>query len=553
MKLPRKTRKGSILVTILLFLSILAILVAAVAKDSGQALQTVAQSSRDTQAKYAAYAGLESAMNELRIKETYHGDPGITKNYGELRKNLKGLDNFEYEVLIWNNIKDPASTDEPKEIDGPDGIKVQPDTVYLVSSGRNVERGEEVIISSMAGTARRVRPTFDDAAYAKSKLAVMGADSLVDAWDSVADGDYVAGDFPGSTGGGGGGGPGAPSPNVQDYKATIGTDTAAGRTLRLLDGAKLNGYYRVGPTVDNGNAFGLDSGTTSGGFTGSSTTEYAVTTAQSPNQIAGQEPSMPGTLGDDKYMVDNKDTEVPRFTAPFADEDCIAPPTLNNSRTPVLDGNGKQVYNDKGKPMSNPPAPVALAPGAYTHVEVPADQTLELTAGVYYFRDEMLVQNGKVTTKGDGPVVIFCGKKATFDGAKINPDGGTAKLQLCFTDGDKENSTNLDEAAAAVRDVVAAGGVSPDAVKAMISPQLSSNTSEREGFSFLDIKGESEVHGGISGNNLVANFQNSEIFGSVMGNIVKAQNAKIHQDLSLKGSNLMVGGEWILEGVHQIR
>ena len=208
MKLPRKNRKGSILVTILLFLSILAILVAAVAKDSGQALHTVAQSSRDTQAKYAAYAGLESAMNKLRIKETYHGETEISKTYGTVLKNLDGLDNFQYEVLIWNNIKDPASTDEPKEIDGPDGVKVQPDTVYMVSSGRNIERGEEVILSSMAGTARRVRPTFDDAAYAKSKLAVMGPDSLVDAWDSVADGDYVSGSFPGSTGGGGGGGGG---------------------------------------------------------------------------------------------------------------------------------------------------------------------------------------------------------------------------------------------------------------------------------------------------------------------------------------------------------
>lgn len=550
----RASKRGSILVTILLMLSVLALLVATVAKDSGQTLQTVAQSGRDTQAKYAAYAGLEYTMNELRQDDKFIGER-IADRHGRVKTGLDGLDDFEFDVLIWNNTQssEDVKDKEPEDIEGPDGLLVKPDTVYLVSSGRNLQRGEEVLISSVAGTARKVRPVFDDAAYARTKMTIMGEESMIDAWDSIKSGDYVAGKFPGEMGGGGD--PNAPSPTVEDYKATLGTDSSAGRTLRLVNGARLNGYYRVGPEANPDNAFGLDQGTTSSsGMFSDSETEYAVTTAQALDQIAGQEPAVSGQLGDEKVDVDSKDTDVPKFTAPYADEDCAVPPVLNNPSTPVLDDNGKQVYNEKGDPKMNPPAPVKLPHGGYTHITVPPGQTLELEAGVYYFRDELAVDSGSIITRGDGPVVIFCGKKATFHNADVNPDRRTSNLQLCFTDGDKENSANLNQAMVAVGDVLGgSGSVSPEILKSIISRQLGSDPNDREGFSYLEVTGDSKLRGGISGSSLVANFKNSEIFGSVMGNIVRGENTKIHQDLSLKGSNLMVGGGWILEGVHQLR
>lgn len=538
------------MVTILLMLSVLALLVATVVKDSGQTLQTVAQSGRDTQAKYAAYAGLEYAMNKLRLDEKYVGKE-ISERHGRVKDNLEGLDDFEFDVLIWNNTQslEDAGEEEPTDIEGPDGLAIKPDTVYLVSSGRNLERGEEVLISSVAGTARKVRPVFDDAAYARTKMTIMGQDSMVDAWDSVKSGDYVAGKFPGELGGNND--PNAPTPSTEDYKATLGTDSSSGRTARLLDGARLNGFYRVGPEATEENAFGPDMGTPSGSD-GERT--YAVTTSETPDQIAGKEPDIAGQLGEEKVNIDSKDTDVPKFTAPFADEDCALPPVLNNPSTPVLDDQGKQVYDDKGNPKMYPPAPVKLPHGGYTHITVPPGQTLELEAGVYYFRDDLSVDSGAIITRGDGPVVIFCGKKATFHNADVNPDRRTSKLQLCFTDGDKENSNNLSLAAAAMTDVLSdAGEVSPELLKSVISPPLPGDPTEREGFSYLEVTGNSKIRGGVSGASLVANFKDSELFGSIMGNILRGENTKIHQDLSLKGSSLMVGGGWVLEGVHQVR
>jgi hypothetical protein len=38
-----------------------------------------------------------------------------------------------------------------------------------------------------------------------------------------------------------------------------------------------------------------------------------------------------------------------------------------------------------------------------------------------------------------------------------------------------------------------------------------------------------------------------------LANVVKSQGTNIHQDLALKGSNLMNSGGWALEGVHQLR
>lgn len=529
-------------------LSVLALLVAIVAKDSSQTLKTVAQSGRDTQAKFAAYAGLEYTMNKLRIDEKFVGEE-ISERHGRVQDGIDGLPNFEFGVLVWNNTQsqEDVKDKKPVDIEGPDGLMIKPDSVYLVSTGRNMESGEEVLLSTVAGTARKVRPVFDDAAYARTKMAIVGENSLVDAWDSVKSGEYVAGKFPGDMGGGGGG-PSDPSPNVENYQATLGTDSSAGRTLRLMAGARLNGYFRVGPDTNPKKAFGLES-------SGFDEDEVPVTTALKKEQLAGKEPMTAGQLGEEKVEVDSKDTDVPKFTAPFADEDCVPPPLLNNPSTPVVDSGGKQVYDEKGNPKMNPPAPVKLPHGGYTDLHVPPGQTLELEAGVYYFRDELSVQSGSIITRGDGPVIIFCGKKASFNNAEINTDQKTSNLQICFTDGDTKNSTNLAAASAAVQDILQPGSkpLPAEVLKSILSPQLSKDPNDRNGFSFLEVTGDSKVHAGISGASLVANFQDSEIFGSVMGNIVRGQDTKIHQDLSLKGSNLMVGGGWILEGVHQVR
>lgn len=572
MKLIHRSPQGSILVTVLFMVSILALLVAAVANDSFQSMKSVAQSGRDTQAKYAAYAGMELALNALRRDEYYIGKEVISERHGRTVDEMTGLKKLQYEVLMWNNIQErgedgSTSGGEPSDMAGPEGVIVRPDTVYIVSSGTDTLKGEQVILSSMAGTARRVRPVFEDAAFARTKLAFTGDSSLIDAWDSGGGWNkYAAGDFPGEVGGGGGGGGGGDmSPTVEDYQATLGTDASDGRTLRLLNGARLNGHYRVGPGVEAGAAYGRDAGNDG---------VFAVATAQVDTQIAGTEPDYGDGLSDEKAVVDTKTTEVPQFVSPFSDDDCVSAPTLNNEATVRKDSNGNVVKDKDGNAIVDPPQAVSLPPGGYTKVEVPGGQTLELTAGVYYFRDDFLVNGGTVITKGDGPVVIFCGKKATLHDATINEDGRTSGLQFCFTDNMEDDAvlTQLSNelrgifegSGAAVRQGTSplGGGTSvtyasdeDDYIKNQIAPPVTgeSGESKRSGFSHLKITGNTKLFGSISGNNLVTTMNGGEVFGSIMANVIKGEGAKLHQDLSLKGSNLMTAGGWKLEGVHQLR
>lgn len=578
--------RGSILVTILFMTSILALLVATIASDSIQSMRTVAQSGRDTQAKYAAYAGLEATLNFLRQEEKYHGDDEFTAKTGVLKKKLDGLEHLEFEVSIWNNFRTRDENGSLREednslLEGPDDIMVSPDTVYMVSAGMDTERGETVVLSSMAGTARRVRPVFEDAAFARSKLALSGSESLVDAWDSHGgQNPYIPDTFPGelapsgNTGGGHGNNP--PSPTVENYAATLGTDSSSGFSMLLREGARLNGHYRVGPGVTEDEAFDLylpslaratasnygggdDSGSapvTVGGLPVATADDLlqiaGVNTNDSPD---GQGPSTELGILNDKFVVDTKETEVPRFISPYSSEDVVPGPTLNNPEIKVVDHNNKPVKDAHGNQLVLPPEPVALEPGGYKSIEVPKGQTLQLSSGVYFFSEELKVDGGKITTSGNSPAIVFVGKKATFINADVNSSGSASSLQLCFTDenDDPDERKKID---AALQDIMkfptTAPGESTDLSDDRLD-RLTKRDPDDEGYSYLEVRGKSQVNGTIAGENLIALINNSDIYGGIMGDIISAKNSGIHQDLALKGSRLMTAGGWKLEGVHQIR
>ena len=546
----------------LFLMSVLALLVATVASDSLQTLKTTTQSGRDSQAKYAAYGGLEIVMNELRKDDQYIGDRSISKRHGGMSGELNQLTKVGYDVLIWNNMQKGSSSSGDSSLDealdGPDGVKVRRDTVYLISTGKDQVRGEEVLLASMAGTARRIRPVFEDAAYARSKIAMEG-NVLVDAWDSQGGWvQYVKGEFPtsntsGGSGGGGGGGGGGhghePEPTVKNFEATVGTDSKMGRTMRLLSESKLNGFFRVGPGAQ-AEAFSDDRGSSS---SSKDSVSYGIATATAPDtQVAGQK----DVTGERKYAkVDDKATDMPRFIAPYDADDLSPPPKVDNPSTT------REVRDEWGNKVTQtvPPAPVKVEPGGYERIDVAGDQTLELSPGVYYFKEGMSV-SGKIQLSGSDPVIIFVGEKAVFSGAEINKDGKTSSLQLCFTDELTEES-DLESLVGRIqgmfdsptRPAPAPAGSLAEYVRGIVSPSNDAgDETTREGASLLEINGGS-FHGSISGKNLVTLTNGAEVYGGIMANVVSVKGGSIHQDLALKGSNLMNSGGWSLEGVHQIR
>ena len=590
MKRWSEPERGSILVTMLFLISVVALLVGAVATDSMTTLSSVSQSGRDSQSKYGAHAALEHVMNKLRQEETYSGEQNISARHGRHVGHLDTLRQINYEVLIWNNTE---TTGGPPRSDmaGPNGVTVAPNTVYMVASATNIVRGEEVVLSSLAGTARRIRPVFEDGAYARTKMFLTGGDALVDAWDS---GGGTNGYEPSYTTTTTSGPPGnqvttttTHSGTVEAHAATLGTDSARGRTARLVGGAKLDGHYRLGPAATEERAFGSDAGTvtssggsigpiTGGSSGGSSERVYAITTASNASNITGT--SSDPTA--EKFVVDDAATEMPRFVAPYRDSDVQGHVDVNNRRRPQTYSDGSPVLDDDGNQVYSPPAPMQLAPGGYESIRVPGGQTLELSPGVYYFRDHLDVPGGTIKTTGTGPVIVFFGKKATFRNASINESsygggggggggngnngsgsaeyGDSSKLQICACDRERDDDELTDAATQLMGNVDDYGDMTLEAVKNVIAPPVPGQPIipgqvNRKGFSQLQISGNTKLWGSVSGSNLIVNSSGGDIFGAVMANVFTGNNTKLHQDLALKGSNLMNAGGWDLEGVTQIR
>lgn len=556
--------------------SVLALLVAAITSNSMQTLRTVTQSGQDTQAKYAAHAGLQTVMNELRQNDRYVGTEDVKENSGSVSGFLPGLTKLKFEVDIWNNMYDSskaASEGDREPIKADDGVIVAPDTVYLISKGSDTASGQEVLLSSYSGTARRIRPVFADAAYARSKMLLDGA-AYVDAWDSSeGDGKYVIGKFPTANdpnpsegNGGKDDDDGWESPTVKNFEATLGTDAKNGRAARLLGGSRVNGSYRIGPGVKEAAAFGEDAGDSSG----DGPTVYGVSTAVTPEtQMSGLKDKL-GTY----FSIDDKATDVPSFVAPYLSKDLDAAPKLDN---PPRKKKKKDQWGNEVE-VTLPPAPVEVEPGGYSEINVPPGQTLQLKGGVYYFSEEMKV-SGKVEVVGSDPVIIFVGKKAVFDGADINKDGSTASLQLCFTD-EMKDKTAVDNLVTKIKPVFDQADSGTDStagfeayVRSILLSQGSTTTGSdsgvplgdpgipvvpsgsdqyEQGASSLEINGGT-FRGSISGKSLVVQGSGGDVFGSMMANIIKLNGTYLHQDLALKGSKLMNAGGWSLESVRQIR
>ena len=534
-----RNAQGSIMITVLLVISVMAMMVGVVGLDSLLNLRNVGSNSREKQAKYAAYAGLQSTMNELGKAERnyaetdprhfYNGDgTTIGPNTGIHEGTLANRPELSFRVEITNNMMgtDPNSP----LIAATTSQQVFPGTVYMLAHGLNNENGTTVTLGSMVGLARKVRPYFDDGAYARHNLWMSGV--YVDAWDpydSNDGGDYDSGH---------GGGPNSPpsSGNKKDLEATVGGDGTKSQAIRLTGDSELDGQIEMSPLAGNDGAIPL---------TGGGTTSTSAATRGGPAiDPVVVVPDQTDILHTDKVVIEDAVSEVPKFRSPYHDDDAVQNVIVNNSTNPP-----PPPPKNPPKNWSSSPPDFALDPNGYASIEVSPGQTLRLRSGNYYFKDLMQIEgaNIELDIHGGKPVTIFVGKKAVIRNSDVNVGWGdrAVELQFCFCDNEKNRANILAE----MQQMWGTGDeytAYANQLNGIIDPN------DMPGFSFFDFS-NSNIQAATVGRKAVGQVSGGEYFGALMGHDIKLNNMDLHQDLSLAGTDLMAAGNWALEGVHEVK
>lgn len=157
-------RRGLILFTVLVVAALMALMTLTVALHSMGSLRRDSHFQGRLQADFAAQAGLQSALSQLRTS-TLTGDLPPTRLAGG---------NSRYSVSVVNNSAGSSA------MTAPDGTSVPPGAVYLLSLGE----GEGKTLQRISALALRPGNTAVDALAADSEILVRG-NALVDAWDST--------------------------------------------------------------------------------------------------------------------------------------------------------------------------------------------------------------------------------------------------------------------------------------------------------------------------------------------------------------------------------
>ncbi|MEW6284155.1 MAG: hypothetical protein AB1758_36410, partial [Candidatus Eremiobacterota bacterium] len=184
----------------------------------------------------------------------------------------------------------------------------------------------------------------------------------------------------------------------------------------------------------------------------------------------------------------------------------------------------------KGKSGSPPPppGPPVLTPGAYRNVTVESGKTLQLKSGRYYVSEKFLVDGGTVEVDSSmGPVILYVGQEMTIlNSGRVNPYDQARDLQVYFTD----EQVTLDPAT---------GLPANDPVTGL--PMIKSQLNVTKGTATMV----------AAGKRLEVTGDEFEMYGAVVGGLIKLTKSKLHYDTSLKDQALGGQATWTLEGVHE--
>lgn len=210
---------GSALVIILVFTSVLAMMVGAVGLLTVQNLNQASQRTEEKIARYAAYGGIQKALEQVTANPNWPGSHARTElAVGD----LEGSSEMQYQLQVINNVH---SANVVPAVMAPDNSWVPGMSVWVECRG--FRRGSDQK-TGLVALLSASRPVFDHAAYGLDRFEARG-DVLVDSWDS-RNGEYSQTYDPSDAG-----------------SASKQGDVGSNGSI-ALDGATVDGDLVVGPS-----------------------------------------------------------------------------------------------------------------------------------------------------------------------------------------------------------------------------------------------------------------------------------------------------------------
>jgi hypothetical protein len=524
----KKTHKrGSVLATVLMLACLLAIITAVVANSALHNYKTTNLSGDTATTRYVAFAGIQHAMLYLKDDTTYNSS---------FEERVPGNEGLRYKVTVKNNKDGRYPVAEVP-------LNCARIEVEVVEADR---RTTERVLSGMVGTAAWKPTAFDNAATAKSLVALTDSAKTMafDFWkykddkrehrDTGYDSGYVD---PLAGPGSGPSGTPSPGPGGGDKAAA---DVQSSQFVSVASGAKIEGDMTAPPVETEGSTFGIggqpavsDPSVDPGTGAGTGTVLLAAA-QQSLAQIAPDLAPLLSNLSKPlegvqvmgKIKVPTASPEFQKASPPYNPKEAIDTPS-HFPETVRRDHNGHPVKDQHGNEIRDPGS---LPPKAYKSITVPQGEKLVLTSGRYYVSDEFTV-DGEILINdgGRGDVLVYVGKKMIVNG-RVNFQGDPAKLQVYFTDEDEV--------------------VDPETGEPV--PKNPENPSSVRGFSTLEMNPGSKATMVVQGANLLARLKDARLLGSVSGKVIHlGGNSTIEYDTNLKGRQMAGASPWKLEGVHE--
>ncbi|MCE7873974.1 hypothetical protein DYH09_26880 [bacterium CPR1] len=174
---------------------------------------------------------------------------------------------------------------------------------------------------------------------------------------------------------------------------------------------------------------------------------------------------------------------------------------------------------------------------------MPPGDRVKLKSGTYYISNTFSADGAEIDIdSAGGPVILYVGYQMDLKNTKIN-NVNPRDLQIYFTD-------EVPPEVLATMGTSTGGGVPTGFHGEPTEPTGGSGSADLNPGSLFNVEGGSGTFV-AAGKDTTITLKNTEVFGSVVGQVVTANASSIHYDKNLKGMPLGGVSDWILEGLHE--